>query len=476
MSRLAYRAGVAVLWVMMACVSVDTRAASGQEPASPPRPTPGPAPAVRVPRIEMRTLRSGIRVAVLENHDFPVIDVSALVVAPALLDPVGKEGVSALTGQMLAEGTTSRSANEIARAEADLGTEVGALGFFTIPTYFERSLTLMVDQLTHPAFPDSSLARIKANTIARLERSKSQPDYLASRVFAPELYGPAHPYARTETPQSVAAITRGDLVAFHRDYYRPRNISFIVAGDITADRAVAALEQVVGDLQPGGEDGWVTPPLPQPAGATHIYVYNRPGSPQSVILAGELGPPRDSKDYYALELLNTVLGGAFNSRLNLSLREVHGYTYGANSGFAYRRIPQPSTFEIQTDVSTPTTDSSIVILTAELRDIRSTRPVTDSELSFAKRTETLSLPLQFATVPEAADAARAVLAFRLPLDYYDHLTERFEDVSLAAVQDAAQQHLDPDHLTIVVVGDRKAVEPGLAAAHIAPIVALDSLP
>ncbi len=475
-SRTAHQTGTVALCMTMALGVVGVSIASAQESASPPRPVPGPAPAVRVPRIEMRTLRNGIRVAVLENHDFPVVDVSALVVAPAVLDPVGREGVSALTGQMLAEGTTSRSASDIARAEADLGTDVSATGFFTIPIYFERSLTLMVDQLAHPAFPDSALARIKANTIARLERAKSQPDYLASRVFAPELYGPGHPYARAETPHSVAAITRADLVAFHRDYYRPRNVSFVVSGDITADRAVAAVEQAVADLQPGGEDGWVTPPAPEPAGPTHIYLYNRPGSPQSVILAGELGPPRDSKDYYALELLNTVLGGAFNSRLNLSLREVHGFTYGANSGFAYRRVPQPSTFEIQTDVSTPTTDSSIAILTAEIRDIRSTRPVTDSELTFAKRTETLSLPLQFATVPEAADAARAVLAFRLPLDYYDHLTERFEAVSLADVREAAQQHLDPDHLTIVVVGDRKAVEPGLTAAHIAPIVALDSLP
>ena len=146
---------------------------------------------------------------------------------------------------------------------------------------------------------------------------------------------------------------------------------------------------------------------PGAAGPTHILsVQSSRFTTECDSGAGELGPPRDSKDYYALELLNTVLGGAFNSRLNLSLREVHGFTYGANSGFAYRRIPQPSTFEIQTDVSTPTTDSSIAILTAEIRDIRSTRPVTDSELAFAKRTETLSLPLQFATVPEAADAAR----------------------------------------------------------------------
>jgi predicted Zn-dependent peptidase len=253
-------------------------------------------------------------------------------------------------------------------------------------------------------------------------------------------------------------------------------LTFIVAGDITPDRAVSALEHAVGGLAPGGKDGWVTPNPPTPPTGTRIYLYNRPTSPQSVIFTGELGPPRTSKDYYALELLNTVLGGAFNSRLNLSLREVHGYTYGAASGFVYRRVPQPSTFEVQTDVSTPTTDSSLVDLMGQLRDVRDPRPVSDSELSFAKRTATLSLPLQFATVPEVADAAATVVAYRLPLDYYDHVSQNFEQVSLGDVRSAALRYLHLNHMAIVIVGDRQAVEPGLSATHIAPITDLDSLP
>jgi predicted Zn-dependent peptidase len=422
----------------------------------------------------MRTLHNGLRVAVLENHEFPVVDVTALVVAPSLLDPAGKEGVSALTAQMLAEGTTSRTADAVARAEADLGTSVRATGFFTVPQYFEPALALMADQLMHPAFPDEALARIKNNTIARLQRLRDEPTYLAGRVFATELYGRTHPYARAQSAASITAITRADLVAFHEAYYRPRNVSFIVAGDITPERAVAALERTVGALPAGGEDGWVTPPPPAPIGATQIFLYDRPTSPQSAILGGVMGPSRDSKDYYALELLNTVLGGAFNSRINLSLREVHGYTYGAQSGFLYRRVPQPSTFEVETDVATPTTDSSVADLVGEIRDIRGTRPVSDSELTFAKRTETLSLPLQFATVPEAADAASELLAFRLPLDYYDHLTQNFEQVTLADVRAAATRYIDPDHMAIVVVGDRKTIEAGLAATHVAPIVDVDS--
>jgi predicted Zn-dependent peptidase len=423
----------------------------------------------------MRKLSNGIRVAVLENHDFPVVDVSALVVAPRVLDPPGKEGVSSFTEQMLAEGTTSRSADEIAAAQADLGTPVSARGFFTITQYFEPALRLMADQLLNPSYPQSALDRIKANTIARLQRLESDPGYLAGRVFAVEVYGVGHPYSRTQTKASVSAITRADLVKFHHDYYRPQNVTFVVAGDVTPEGATAALERAFGSWPVGGLDGWVTPPAPAAPAPTRIYLYNRATSPQSVILAGQLGPRRDSKDYYSIELMNTVLGGAFNSRLNLSLREVHGYTYGASSGFGYRRVPEPSTFEASADVATPKTDSSVADLIAEIRQIRGSRPVSDSELTFAKRTETLSLPLQFSTIPQIAGAAVELLEFRLPLDYYDHVTQNFERVTTGEVQRAAIKYLDPDHLAIVVVGDRKAVEPGLAAARVAPVVDVKKL-
>jgi zinc protease len=450
-------------------------AARSQSDGHPARPSAGPAPAVRVPRIQMRTLHNGIRVAVLENHEFPVVDVSALVVAPELLDPPGKEGVSALTAQMLAEGTATRSADQIANAAADLGTDVSATGFFTITRFFAPSLELMADQLLHPAFPQDAFDRVKANTIAGLERLKDQPGYLASRVLSNAVYGAGHAYARAPSKESVTGITRADLSAFHQDYYRPRNTTFVVAGDVTADHAVAALDRVFGGWAAGGKDGAVTPSAPAGPGATRIYLYDRPTSPQSVVRVGALGPPRDTKDFFALDLLNTILGGAFNSRLNLSLREVHGYTYGAQTGFQYRRIPQPSTFAGGADVTAAKTDSSVIDLMAELRQIRTTRPPTDSELSFARRSKTLSLPLEFATVPQIAGAAAALLTYRLPLDYYDHVSANYERVTLADVRAAATKYLDPDHVAIIVVGDRKSVEPALAAAHVAPILVVDLL-
>ena len=453
--------------------SMTAATASAQSDGHPARPTPGPAPAVRIPRIQMRTLHNGIRVAVLENHEFPVVAVSALVLAPEMLDPAGKEGVSALTAQMLAEGTTTRSADQISNASADLGTTVTATGYFTITRFFAPAMALMADQLLHPAFPQDAFERVKANTLAGLERLKDQPTYLASRVMANAVYGSGHAYARTPTRESVTSITRDDLVAFHRDLYRPRNTTFVVAGDVSPDQAVAALDHAFDSWTGGGKDGAVTPPAPPALGPTRIYLYDRPTSAQSVVRVGEMGPPRDSRDYYALDLLNTILGGVFNSRLNLSLREAHGYTYGAQTGFLYRRVPQPSTFAGGADVGAAKTDSSVIDLMDELRQIRGARPPTDSELSFALRSRTLALPLEFATVPQIATAAGTLLLFRLPLDYFDHLTANYERVTLADVRAAATKYLDPDHMAIVIVGDRKAVEPGLAAAHVAPIVSVD---
>jgi zinc protease len=327
----------------------------------------------------------------------------------------------------------------------------------------------MADQLLHPAFPQDALDRIKANTVTALRRQKDSPDYLAGRVFDRVVYGAAHPYARHATEESVGAITRDDLVAFHRDYYRPRNTTFVVAGDVTPDSAVAALNRAFGGWEGGGKSGEVTIPAPQALGATKVYLYDRPGSPQSVLLVGQLGPRRDTPDHFALELGNTVLGGAFNSRLNLVLREEHGYTYGASSDFNFRRVPEPSTFAAGAGVATPKTDSALADMVQLIRMIRSERPVTDSELAFAKATEIRSLPRAFATVEQIAGAAANLLENHLPLDYYDHLTANVERVTTADAHAALATHLDPAHMAIVVVGDRKTIEPGLRAAGVGPV-------
>ena len=437
------------------------------------RPTPGPAKAARLPRIQMRELPNGIRIAVLEDHEIPAVSVSALVQIPSLLEPVGKEGVASFTSAMLREGTTAHTAEALLETFADLGNSVAPTGFYTITRNVDRSLELMAEQLLTPSFPQPSLDRIKANTTTNLRRQREQPGYIASRIFSAVVYGPGHPYTRTTTEASVGAIARDDLVAFHDRYYRPQNTSFVVAGDITPDEAVAKLQRVFGAWQRTGDRAvaQVTPPAGPKQ--TAIYLYDRPGSPQSHVVVGHLGPRRDVPDYFALALANTAFGGAFNSRLNLNLREKHGFTYGASSGFSYRRVPEVGVFTAGASVHTAKTDSALAEIVAELRALRGARPLTSEELAFAKSGITKGIPLAFETVPQIAGGAATILSDNLPLDYYDTIVTKVEAVSIQDAVAAAQRHIDPDRMAIVIVGDRAGIERALTAASLAPIVIVD---
>jgi predicted Zn-dependent peptidase len=449
------------------------RISHGQEVDRSVRPVvPAAAPA-RIPAMRLRTLKNGIRVAVLEQHELPIVAVRAVVEAPATLEPAGKEGVATLTAQMLAEGTTTMTAEQLLDAFAELGSSVNPTGFTTITRNVDRSLELMADQLLRPAFPQASLDRIRANTAAALRRQKDQPGYLAARVMASAMYGTGHPYERTMTEESVGAITRDDLLAWHGDYYRPQNVAFVVSGDITPAQAVAKLERAFGAWLAGGRRATYDVPAPRPAGATTIYLHDRPGSPQSVIALGRLGPRRDTRDYHALELLNTAFGGAFSSRLNLNLREKHSYTYGAGSSFTWRPKKQIGHFIISSQVAATKTDSALIEVMGELHALRSERPVSDEELAFAKASVTKKLPLAFETVEQIAGLGVDVLRNDLPPDYYNTVVRRTMAVTPAQVRAAAAAHLEPSALAIVVVGDRKTVEPALRAANIAPVVVVD---
>ncbi|MDF1502319.1 pitrilysin family protein [Roseisolibacter sp. H3M3-2] len=432
-----------------------------------------PTPALRVPTITTRALSNGITVAVLENHEIPVVSVRALVDAPAVLDPAGKEGTGALAFAMLAEGTTTRTAEQLADAFAELGTAVAPTGFLTVTGNVDRALELMRDQLWNPAFPQAALDRIRANQVANLRRLKDQPTYLAGRVLANALYGAGHPYERATSEASLQAITRDDVAAFHDAYVRPQNVKFVVAGDITPAQAIEKLERVFARWPAGGKKAGYEVPAPPAIARTTIYLHDRPGSAQSVIYAASHGPRRDAPEYYALDLANTVLGGSFLSRLNTNLRETHGYAYGAGSGFSYRRRPEIGQFAASAQVQTDKTDSSVVEIVKELRDIAGARPITQAEYDLAMSNAVKGLPLAFETVSQLSGAATQILTDSLPLDYYANLSRNYEAATVASVNAAAKKYIDPAKLAIVVVGDRKQIEDRLRALNIAPVVVVD---
>jgi zinc protease len=437
------------------------------------KPASGAPVTLRIPAMQMRALKNGIKVGVLEQHEIPLVAVRVVVDAAPVLDPAGKSGVSALTASMLGEGTTSRTADQLAEAFADLGNTVSPNGFTTVTANVDSSLALLADMLLHPAFPAASLERLRQNNLANIKRLRDNPQYMARRVEANVLWGAGHPYERTITEQSLGAITRDDLVAFHGKYYRPQNVKFVVSGDITPAAAVAKLEKAFGKWPAGGfKSRYVIPPAKTAAAGT-VYLFDRPNSPQSILLVGAVGPARTSPDYYAIDLMNTTLGGAFSSRLNLNLREKHGFTYGANTGFQYRLPPQPGEFIASSAVTAGKTDSALVEMMHELRDIRATRALTPDELAFAKSSETKSLPLGFETIDQIANAGVNILRDGLPLDYYNTISGKLRAVTLAQANAAAKTYVDPSKLVIVVVGDRKEIEAGLRAAKLGPVVVVD---
>ena len=432
-----------------------------------------PAKPLTFPHAQTRTLSNGIPVIVLEDHHSPVVSVSAVIDIARALEPVGKTGLLGMTSSMLTEGTTLHTADQLADAFAALGNGVSPTGFYTITPNVDSSLSLMAEQLLHPAFPEKALARLKANDVTELREQMESPQYLARRVFSNVVYGKDHPYARHETEAETMSMTREDVVNFYNDYFRPPNVKFVVAGDMTPQQAVDKLNRFFGAWT-SGKSGQMTIPTPQGVSATTIYLYDRPQSPQSVFFIGTLGPRRDTPDYYAINLMNTTLGGAFNSRINLNLREEHQYTYGAHSGFSYRRIPQVGTFVLGTSVITAKTDSALIQTMDELRGLSGSHPISAAEFTFSQSLAIAGLPLQFETVGQRAGAIAGLVEEQLPLDYYNTLVPKLQAVTQAQVE-AATKYVDPGKLAIVIVGDRASIEAKLKAANIAPVVVVDKL-
>ena len=436
-------------------------------------PPEGSPPALRLPAIQFRTLPNGLRIALLERHDVPVV--SAFVrfdVTPN--DPIGKEGLRAAMHRLLNAGTARLSADDLADSTAAMGGTVSPTSFTTLVPLVDRAFALMAEQLLHASFPERELALWKKEQLGNLRHAEEQPEYWANRIFAARLYGVHHRYSRRVSATSVMAITRQDVVALHHTVVRPRNTTVIIAGDLTMDDAAKRVARVFDRWTTIGAPARVIPPLPEPVGTTAIYLYDRPGSAQSVVVVGRLGPRRDAPDYLPMDLTNTVLGGAFHSRLNLDLREEHGYTYGVQSGLETREPPEVGAIEVEAGIATNKTDSAVVRLMQDLSELTTSRTVTDSEMAFAKSNTLKSLPLRFETTAAQVFGVAEVLSYHLPTDYFNSLTAKVASITLAQVRSAAATYIDARHMVIVVVGDRASIEPGLRAAGVGPIIRVDS--
>jgi predicted Zn-dependent peptidase len=366
-------------------------------------------------------------------------------------------------------------ADEAAFLGAQLNTTAsfdGAVASLHVPKRrLAAALDLLADVVLRPTFSDSEVNRQRELRGAQLVQQRDEPVAVANVAFPAIVFGAAHPYGHplNGTDAATAALARQRVVDFYRTYYRPDGARVLIVGDINlaeARRLVAARF-----------DGWARADVPAfptaqaPALADRaVYLIDKPGAAQSVIRIGHVGPPRSTPDWVALDVLNTILGGAFTSRLNQNLRETHGYTYGAFSQFAARRLS--GAFVALASVVTAKTDSSLIEFLKELRRIRD-EPVPAAELAKAKAYLTLGLPGDFETTRGAAARFRDLLVYGLPLDYYGQYIQQINAVSADDVQRVARRYIDPHHFDIVVVGDKSQIEAGIKALNEGPIVYRD---
>ena len=443
-------------------------------------PPPGATPMLRVPTWSKTQLPNGATLIVSERHNLPLVSFTITFVGGSnQFEPAGKRGVSALTVSMMSEGTTTKSGDQISDALQLLGTNInsaiggesGLVSFVSTAKNFEPTLALVADMMLNSTFPAEALERLRGRTLVNLTQAKDQPVVIGQQVFAKILYGEAHPYGQRTTETSVKAITRDDVVAFQKAYFQPGRAIITVVGDITAPKAKAAIEKGLAAWAKGGEKAsFDYPKLPelQPA---KIYLVDKPGAAQSVFNIGLPGPPRNTPDYFALQVLNTILGGQFQSRLNANIREQKGYSYGVNSGFGYGK--GPGAFRAGGSIFTAKTDAALIEFMKELKGIVGEKPITDEELKTAKESLIQGLPQRFASVSAISNAISTLTVEGLPDDYYQTYAKNVSAVTKEDLLRVAKQYINLNHLAIVIVGNRAEVEGPLKATGIAPITIID---
>jgi zinc protease len=354
---------------------------------------------------------------------------------------------------------------------AGIGGEEGSIGFVSTAKNFDATLAILADMMLNSTFPADALERLRARTLVNLTQAKDQPAVVSGQVFAKVLYGDAHPYGQRTTETSVKAITRDDIVAFQKAYFQPGRAIITVVGDVTPAKAKSTVEKELAAWAKGGDKpSFDYPKLPQLQPA-RIYLVDKPGAAQSVVNIGLPGPSRNTPDYFALQVLNQILGGQFQSRLNANIREQKGYSYGVGSGFGYGK--GPGAFRASGAIVSGKTDLALIEFMKELKGITGEIPITDEEVKVAKESLIQGLPQRFGPVSAISGAITSLTVQGLPEDYYQTYAKNVSAVTKEDLLRVAKRYIDLSNLAIVIVGDRASVEAPLKATAIAPITILD---
>jgi zinc protease len=425
-------------------------------------------PKFKLPTIEKQRLSNGLEVWLVRQPELPIVSMNMVFKSGGTIDPSGKSGLASFTSSLLNSGTKTRSAVDISNQLSDIGATLGTgsswdsanVSMQTLTKNLDKALDIYADVLVNPTFPDKELETLRRRSLFALQQRRDNPNAIASLVYNALLYGRNHPYGNSLGGDeiSIKSFKQSDLENFYETYYRPNNGVLIVVGDAT----LATLKPKLETAFAGWKAGEVpTSNVPEAAAFEKpgIYIVDKPGAAQSIISIGQVGVARDNPDYFPLQVMNDMLGGSFSSRLNMNLREDKGYTYGAGSGFGFRRGAGP--FTASAGVQTAVTKESVVEFMKELNGIRGARPVTQEELETSKQSLIRGFPQGFETNGQIAGQLSALVTYGLPDSYFNEYFSKINAVTLADVNRVANKYLTPDKMAIVIVGDRSTIEPRL---------------
>ncbi|HSJ23871.1 MAG TPA: pitrilysin family protein [Longimicrobiales bacterium] len=428
------------------------------------------------PAVERRRQGNGLTFLTARGGDLPLVTVRAVVDAGAAAERTGEEGLAWLTAESLEGGTSRRTGEELAwaveRLGAELHTQTGWDGVHVALTTAAHNLGaavgLLAEIVREPAFPEREVERIRAEQLAEMMRRRTEPRALADDAAARFIFADGATYGRTVLgfQDRVQDFTAEAVREFHRSRYVPGRTAIVVVGAVDADAAEAEVSRAFGDWT--GTTQPAPPPVTTPRhDRTTIHVVDRPSAVQSEVRIGHVGVPRDTADYFPLLVMNAVLGGAFTSRLNLNLREKHGFTYGVRSGFAFRRASGP--FVIQTAVASDVTARAVEETLKELRGLVDSG-LTDEETASARDYLAGTMPLEMQTTEQLAARVAELHVFDLPTDHFDSARERIRAVTADEAHRVANLRLQLDRLSITVAGSADAIAEDLRALGIGDVV------
>lgn len=419
------------------------------------KPEPGPAPAASFPDYAERTLANGLKVFVIEDDRKPTVTFRLMLKTGEIHDGA-KSGLSSFVASLLNRGTTARDAAAFAqesdfigvRVEAAAGEDALSVSAGGLTKYTDKILDLLTDAVLHPIFPDEQLEKVRRQALSKLAADKQEPEQLAGKLSGKIVFG-EHPYGAYVTPETVKAITRDDLVAFHKTWFAPGNATLAVVGDVKAAAILAVIEKAFAAWEKRDVPVMKMSAPPVMKGVT-IHLVDRPGSVQSNILVCQPGPARSIPELPELNVLNATLGGGFSGRLFQNLREKHGWTYGAYSAFGMQK--HGGSFQASAETRNEVTAPAIREILAEMKRLRD-EPVPDAELELQRQYNTGNYLLSLENAGRTASRVQDIDLYGLPKDFYKSYARRMASVKPDQIQALAKQHLSIDNLAIIVVGE-----------------------